>query len=145
MFEKVLSAIPQMKWETPCDPTGEFEGIRALTYEGMPYGGAPTRVFAYYGAPKNARNAPGIVLVHGGGGDAFCCWVKMWVDRGFAALAMDTVGNFPRCVNAGSDEGMREQWTCGPDNVEMRDMDRQVEDQWIYHKAPLRELHNWLW
>ena len=146
MFEKALSKIPQVEWKAEYNPTGKWEGIRALTYEGMPYRGAPTRVFAYYGEPKNAKSVPGIVLIHGGCGDAFCCWVKMWVDRGFAALAMDTVGCFPQCVNAGYCEGLRTQWTrepgsrflhdgeqCGPDNLDMHDMNLSPEDQWMYH------------
>jgi dienelactone hydrolase len=36
-----------------------------------------------------------MVLVHGGGGTAFEEWVKLWVDRGYAAIAMDTCGALP--------------------------------------------------
>jgi hypothetical protein len=36
------------------------------------------------------RKVPGIVLLHGGGGTAFESWVKLWVDRGYAAIAIDT-------------------------------------------------------
>ena len=38
---------------------------------------------------------PGIVLVHGGGGVPFASWVKMWNDRGYAAIAMSVTGDFP--------------------------------------------------
>ncbi len=40
--------------------------VKGIFYEGLPYKGKPTRVFAYIGVPKNAKNAPGIVLVHRG-------------------------------------------------------------------------------
>ena len=41
----------------------------ALYYEGLPFQGKPTRVFAWYGAPEGEKGAkfPAMVLVHGGG------------------------------------------------------------------------------
>lgn len=75
-------------------------GVRAVLYAGAEYQGKPTRVFAFYGAPPPDKRGPegkvpGIILVHGGGGTAFESWVKQWVDRGYAALAMDTCGAIP--------------------------------------------------
>ena len=32
------------------------EGVAACRFEGPPYKGKPTRVFAYYGLPKGSRN-----------------------------------------------------------------------------------------
>ncbi|MBE0535356.1 MAG: prolyl oligopeptidase family serine peptidase [Phycisphaerae bacterium] len=73
-------------------------GLRAVYYEGLPWKGNTTRAFAWIGLPPNAAQypAPGIVLVHGGGGTAFAEWVRLWVDRGYAAIAMDTCGCTPR-------------------------------------------------
>jgi hypothetical protein len=71
------------------------EGVHAVCFEGLPWRGNPTRVFAYYGVPANATAAnpvPGIVLVHGAGGTAFARWVKTWTDRGYAAIAFDDEG-----------------------------------------------------
>ena len=68
--------------------------VKALFFDGLPWKGKPTRVFAYYGIPSNegGGKVPAIVLVHGGGGTAFARWVKLWNDRGYAAIAMDTCG-----------------------------------------------------
>lgn len=67
-------------------------GISSVYFEGLPYEGKPTRVFAWIGVPGISRKemVPGIVLVHGGGGTAYHDWVKLWVERGYAALAIDT-------------------------------------------------------
>jgi hypothetical protein len=74
--------------------------VKALYYEGAPYQGKPTRVFAYLGFPKVSpgTQVPGIVLVHGGGGSAFEVWVRQWNARGYAAIVMDTCG----CIPVGS-------------------------------------------
>lgn len=91
------------------------EDLNAIYYEGLPYQGQPTQVFAYYGLPAKANGAssdakvPAVVLVHGGGGTAFARWVKLWNDRGYAAIAMDlcgcipvgTYGNWQRHKNGG--------------------------------------------
>ena len=43
--------------------------VRAIFYDALPYGGKPTRVFAWIGLPaKREGKVPGMVLVHGGGG-----------------------------------------------------------------------------
>ncbi|MCX6946111.1 MAG: hypothetical protein NT173_15330, partial [Opitutales bacterium] len=67
-------------------------GVRAVLFDGPAYQGKPTRVFAWIGFPKlePGRKAPGMVLVHGGGGTAFADWVRLWTSRGYAAIAMDT-------------------------------------------------------
>ncbi len=71
--------------------------IRPLFFEGVPYRGKETRVFAWLGIPetKPGEKVPGIVLLHGGGGTAFESWVKLWVDRGYAAIAIDHFGSLP--------------------------------------------------
>ena len=82
----------------------EWAGIRALTYEGLSIDGCATRVFAYIGVPKTASPAapvPAVVLVHGGGGHAFSEWIKIWNDRGYAAIAMDTTGFVPSSQGQG--------------------------------------------
>lgn len=75
----------------------EKRGIGALFFEGIPYRGNKTRVFAYVGIPEvvNGNKLPGIVLVHGGGGTAFADWVEIWNNRGYAAIAMDLEGHVP--------------------------------------------------
>jgi len=75
--------------------------VKAIFYDGLSWKGQPTRVFAYYGLPKNqgTQKVPAMVLVHGGGGSAFIPWVQLWVSRGYAAISMDTCG----CVSGGGE------------------------------------------
>ena len=73
------------------EPTAK--DVKSLFYEGLSFQGKPTRVFAYYGAPKvtAGKKVSAMVLVHGGGGTAFDVWVRLWNSRGYAAIAMDSV------------------------------------------------------
>ena len=70
-------------------PAPEFEskGVRGIFYDGLPWKGKPTRVFAWYGSPPVPKETklPAMVLVHGGGGTAFADWVRLWTGRGYAA------------------------------------------------------------
>jgi dienelactone hydrolase len=98
-----LSEPPAVEW---LDDTGP---VRSLVYAGEPFHGRATRVFAYFATPASigadrgadpgaaARGGPwpGVVLVHGGGGTAFAEWVKLWANRGYAAIAMDLAGRRP--------------------------------------------------
>lgn len=75
-----------------------FKGINAIFYEGPLYQSEPTKVFAYLGIPENASSenkVPAVVLVHGGGGTANMQWVKMWMEKGYAAISMDLNGTVP--------------------------------------------------
>ena len=88
-----LDALSKPPAVFPAD-VAPAEGVKALFYEGAKFKGQPTRVFAYYGAPKEVSAEPGkkvpaMVLIHGGGGTAFDRWVKVWNSRGYAAITMD--------------------------------------------------------
>jgi dienelactone hydrolase len=113
-------------------PGFEGEGVRALFYEGLPWEGKPTRVFAWYGAPEAAsrERLPAVVLVHGGGGTAFADWVRPWSSRGYAAIAMDTCGS-----TAGGEHGRRPRHEHGgpPGWGGFGQVDRPIEDQWMFH------------
>lgn len=113
----------------------EEPGVRALYYESVPFRGKPTRVFAYYGAPKG-KKLPAMVLIHGGGGTAFAEWVRMWNARGYAAIAMDTGGLRPEKaipgkwwnpVKAHHEFGGPEGWGG------FKAIDEPSGDQWSYH------------
>lgn len=111
-----------------------YPEIRALFFDGLPYQGKPTRVFAWLGLPKGATAAhkvPGMVLVHGGGGTAFQSWVKLWVDRGYAAIAMDTCGALPEPANA--KPRPRHPHGGPPGWGGFDQMQNPPEDQWTYH------------
>lgn len=129
-----LFAVPNVY---PASETGlaELPGVKAIFYDGVPYQGKPSRVFAWLGMPANARGpVPGVVLVHGGGGTAFRDWVKAWVDRGYAAIAMDLTG----CVPV-KPEGVtmdKAQHAYAPKKFThggFADIDEPLNDQWFYH------------
>ncbi|MDX1930740.1 MAG: prolyl oligopeptidase family serine peptidase [Pirellulaceae bacterium] len=119
------------------------EGVKAVFFEGLPYQGKPTKVFAYYGIPElkeGATKVPGVVLVHGGGGTAFANWVKLWNERGYAAIAMDLCG----CVPVGTygkwerhPEGGPPGWDASFDQI-----DGPLEDQWQMHAVSAVALAN---
>ena len=114
------------------DPERSTYDVKAIFYEGLPWKGKPTRVFAYYGLPKiqTEKNIPAMVLVHGGGGSAFIPWVRLWVSRGFAAIAMDTCG----CVSGGGCKNHPRHESGGPPGWGGFDqIDQAVQDQWVYH------------
>jgi dienelactone hydrolase len=124
---KALSKAPK----TSPAPGFESAGLRALFFEGLPWKGKATKVFAWYGAPKvkPGQKVPAMVLVHGGLGTAFATWVKLWSQRGYAAIAMDTCGCVPR--DGGSvhhDDGGPPGWDSSFGTV-----DDPVPDQWPYH------------
>ena len=135
------------------NPTEEgYEHIKAIAFEGLDYKGEKTKIFAYLGFPEGASAdtpVPAVVLVHGGGGHAFYNWVQMWNERGYAAIALDTVGAFPTHVNAGAGEtsdkigtwvnnqlpaGFAEEgYRNAPTGQTYTTTYAEVEDQWAYH------------
>lgn len=84
-----LSQTPHADW-------GETKDlVQEVYYAGEPFGGRPTRVFAYVGRPEGEGPFPAMVLVHGGGGQAFDDWARHWAKRGYVAISMDTAGAGP--------------------------------------------------
>lgn len=114
--------------------------VQEVYYEGEPFAGHPTRVFAYYAQPAAGRGPfPAMVLVHGGGGRAFPDWATHWAERGYAALAMDTAGCGPngRLADGGPDQS---------DDTKFLDFTPdEVRDRWTYHAiAAVIRGHSWL-
>lgn len=113
--------------------------IRAILYDGVPLGEKQTKVFAYVGFPEGASEeapVPAVVLVHGGEGTAFWDWVAMWLDRGYAAIAMDTEGRFPTQGSemANGYRALLPQEMRGPQNSGYyADATSPAEQQWMYH------------
>ena len=129
----LMQLSPEMLRAPATYPAPGFsaEGMKAIFYDGMPFKGKPTRVFAWIGIPKTkpGEKVPGIVLVHGGGGTAFEEWIRLWVKRGYAAIAMDTCGTVPR--------GKYAHWerhdAGGPPGNNVDSANEPMADQWNYH------------
>ncbi|MEK6796894.1 MAG: acetylxylan esterase [Spirochaetota bacterium] len=126
-----LGTTPAVFPADDVDLTGvSVDGVRPLFFEGQPYKGNPTRVFAWYGAPKGGSKYPAMVVVHGGGGTAFARWVKIWNDKGYAAIAVDTAGAVPSTNKS----GRVRHASAGPDGWGgFTQIDDPIEDQWSYH------------
>jgi dienelactone hydrolase len=120
---EALKAVPEATW-------GEPKGsVREVYYEGAKLGGKPTRIFGHYARPSAGDGPfPALLLVHGGGGQAFKQWAQLWADRGYVALAMDLAGNGPdrkRLPDGGPDQD---------DATKFRDFTPGDADQmWSYH------------
>jgi glycerophosphoryl diester phosphodiesterase/dienelactone hydrolase len=133
-----LSQPPKYEWVDAKSP------VRSLLYAGEPYGGKPTRVFAYYATPgtlagdvSKDKNLPAMVLIHGGGGTAFRDWAELWAKRGYAAIAMDLAGSRPiEGKNAHQRENRERLPDGGPDQGNETKFDaiaEPVTEQWPYH------------
>lgn len=112
--------------------TATAEGVRGLYFEGLPWKGKPTRVFAWYGVPKTAAGAkvPAVVLLHGGGGTAFDEWVRIWNSHGYAAISLALEGQ-----DAGGDRMPYPRHAfSGPERAGIyEDIELPVADQWYFH------------
>jgi dienelactone hydrolase len=108
------------------------EGVQALQFTGPSFQGKQTRVFAWLGLPKTSagEKVPAMVLIHGGGGTAFEEWVRLWVGRGYAAMAMDTCGQIP----VGTYGHWIHDTESGPAGWGGFDqINGPQQDQWTYH------------
>ena len=148
MFDYYMQAVPSITWLPDYDPVG-YPGIKALYYDGLKYNGIQTKIFAYIGFPEGAsaeNPVPAVVLLHGGGGYAFPQWVKIWNDRGYAAIAMSNTGYRPKDGNITSfydsndwtkvipaAERKEDERILIPDNEGMSSYSRDISRQWMYH------------
>jgi dienelactone hydrolase len=118
---KELGKPPTVEW-------GERSNlVQSLYYQGEPFNGKPTRVFAWLGRPAGKGLFPAVVLVHGGGGKAFSDWAEHWAERGYVAIAMDLAGCGP---NGPMPDGGPDQ----SDKTKFRDFSgADANNMWTYH------------
>lgn len=157
ILEEALNTTPQWQPEPAFHPTAaEFSGIQAITYDGLTTEDGKTSTFAYLGIPAQAGEhnpVPAVVLVHGGGGQAFLPWVKLWTERGYAAIAMSTRGYFPCAANAGNRmpddpdyrHGMygsflKEGYVDSPEEDSLRNSELPIARRWFTH-ALVKVIH----
>jgi dienelactone hydrolase len=134
--------------------SSDDSSIKAIYFDGLPWKGKSTRVFAWLGVPNKSelKNAdgkvPGVVLVHGGGGTAFADWVKKWNSHGFAAISIAVEGQTDEVEPKQS--GKREtswkshEWAGPARNGIYGDSDQPLADQWMYHAVADTVLANTL-
>ncbi len=128
-----LSRAPKVEWRDEDKP------IRSLLYYGEPFEGKPTKVFAYYASPAtlgtdktSGKRFPAVVLVHGGGGNAFEQWVQHYAKRGYAAISMDLAG----CWKPDPGKKPERHADGGPDQndtTKFKETPAPHHDQWTYH------------
>lgn len=109
------------------DPDRSIQGVNAIFYQGLPWKGRSPLIFAYYVLPsvQPSERVPAMVLVPGGGGDAFIPWVQLWLSRGYAAIAMDTCG----CISSGGQGNHSPHLDGGPAGWDEFDpIDEPMED-----------------
>ncbi len=144
IIEEAKAFTPEITEISAYEPEGTYAGIQAISYSMPAALGGKYKTFAYIGMPENAKDAPGVVLVHGGNGHAFLEWVKLWNDRGYAAIAMDLEGFYPETKNAGANwtEGSWHHGEFGifdagelpsPKNDSMGNSSEPLEKQWMTH------------
>ena len=130
----------------PAEGFASDGGIEAIYFEGLPWKGRATRVFAWLGLPEDRDGkVPAIVLVHGGGGTAFREWVEKWTERGYAAISIAVEGQTDEAeeVPAGARRSWRRHAWGGPkrDGI-YADSSEPLRDQWMYHAVADTVLAN---
>ena len=159
IFDRFLSAEPHVEYHPDYNPhsnpsadKNEWSNIMALTYDSATINGQKTKVFAYIGFPDGAsqlNKVPAVVLVHGGTGHPYAEWIKLWNDRGYAAIAMDNTGYFPSEKGKGiagrelEGQGLwhyglygdflQDGYVNAPDNDKVQTAAEPLEKQWLYH------------
>lgn len=125
-----LATAPQT-FPAPDFESGAGLRITPLFFQGEPIEGKETRVFAWIGIPDGTGPFPGMVLVHGGGGTAYKEWVQLWVNRGYAAIAMDTAGQIPK--RAADRSWLRHEYSGPAGWGDFTSVDKPPFEQWPYH------------
>jgi dienelactone hydrolase len=157
MFSELLNKEATFQYCPEYDPAG-YPNVKAIWLDGVSFGGKATKVFAYIGFPEGAsadNKVPAIVLQHGGGGYAYPNWVKLWNDRGYAAIAVGNTGYFPAAQGITDFYGAA-SWTRSvpkdvlssdprimpPDNDGMYSSTGSVDRMWMYHAVAQTILAN---
>ena len=157
MFSELMNKEATFEYCPEYDPAG-YPGIRAVWLDGVKFGLKDTKVFGYIGFPEGAsdsKKVPAVVLVHGGGGFAFPNWIKLWNDRGYAAIALCNTGYYPATTNI-TDFLSASSWTrsiskdvlvndprvMSPDNDGMYSSTGSVDRMWMYHAVAQTILAN---
>lgn len=137
IFDKVPNIIPLDK---SFYPTGKPDDVEEFLFESIAYNELEkTQVCAMFGMPKmkSKDKFPAVLLVHGGGGTAFYEWIKLWTDRGYAAITIDLSGARPKQEQVGYKYQVDKLPLGGPDGceagIDSTTVDSKETDHWVYH------------
>ncbi len=141
-----LGSLTEPPARFPAEGFASEDGIEAIYFQGLPWKGRPTRVFAWLGLPERRdRRVPAIVLVHGGGGTAFREWVTKWTERGYAAISIAVEGQTDEAeeVPAGARRSWKRHAWAGPQRDGIyADSSEPLREQWMYHAVADTVLAN---
>jgi cephalosporin-C deacetylase-like acetyl esterase len=128
-----LSRVLPPEWVERTGP------VRALLYEGEPYKGNKTKVFAYYASPATlglerepGKKFPAVLLLPGGNGQPSVQWVQTFARYGFVAMTIDLGGSWQRTPQTPY-ERLPEGGPPGDDATKFRLPDERDRDTWMYH------------
>jgi len=108
--------------------------IKGMFMEGLPYSKAlnaekRTKVFCWYGVPNGlteGQKVPAVILVHGGGGEAYADWVEQWINEGYIAIALSLINKLPDGAKSTSYAIPNQEYFFSDNN-------EALQDQWFYH------------
>jgi dienelactone hydrolase len=125
--------------------------IRPIYFEGLPYHGKCTLVFAWLSTPVvnleqdqvPQRMTAGTVLLHGGGQTANKDWVEHWAAKGYSSIAMGLEGQTSH-ANPEIQFGWHKTPFPGPERVgEYGDWQEEpLWNQWMFHAVSTSMLAN---
>lgn len=108
-----------------------------LWLEGRTYRGDRSRAYSILGVASSSESVPGIVLLHGGGGSAYWRWVQQWVERGYAAIAVDTSWRVPVAGDEAHGEPVAHEWPGPPPWDGTFAQPVEGDEQWLTHVMQL--------
>lgn len=135
LYQSEEICLPASLWQKP--EAERDDSLDRFGAEGYWIELGETAFFAYVGIPDGAsaeNPVPGVVLIHGGGGTAFADWVKLWNDRGYAAISMSYDGMMPTETTLLSNSlTQKSTRPSGPSFNTFNDGEKPVEEQWAYY------------
>ncbi len=90
------------------------------------------RVFCYIGMPEGNDTVPGLMCVHGGGGQAYIRYVQEAINHGYAAIAIDCDGETRSDPTAYDGSGYLPDYL-GMAKDSLNGSERDIEEQWMYY------------
>ncbi len=135
--ETLFAAEPEIETLSEINPG---KNMTAIKFESVAYPLKDLdhkRTFAVVGVPDAEEfpmpegGYPGIVLVHGGAGQVYPEWVRLWNEKGYVAIAIDVFGNeLDASLNKKTNpEGGPTEGYSGSKNQTAEEW----EDSWVYH------------